>query len=298
MIAWRALVLLMLACEVVAAWIPTALPVTSPKASSRTQISVMQTMQAQQIEVGQPLPNLEGLGVEVVTDDCAMMDECKTIDEEDLLTRGKTVLVGMPGAFTPTCTDEHLPGFIRNARKFRRLGVTQVAVVTTNDRFIMTAWKRAMRKCTEQEGLKTMDTEMAMLADQDGNLIRALGLAYAESLDRKEKNAFIQLNAGVRSKRFALVVDEGVVTHVAVDEGSIDLDVTSAEALLAVLGRSSGDGGDRPPSGIDIDAVARSLQERLGLPDGTANAPIALAALLIGALSLNAVAPLFSGPTI
>ena len=51
---------------------------------------------------------------------------------------GMTLLVGMPGAFTPTCTDEHLPGFIRGAKRFKRLGVREVAIVTTNDRFIMT----------------------------------------------------------------------------------------------------------------------------------------------------------------
>jgi peroxiredoxin len=210
---------------------------------ARATAIAMNFMQAKPVEVGQRFPDMNAIGggVEVVTDDCAMEDMCEVVDTDDnLLTSGRTVLVGMPGAFTPTCTDEHLPGFVRNARKFKRLGVDALAVITTNDKFIMQAWKRAMRSCVEQEGLKSIDSEMHMLADKDGNLIRALGLAYAETLDRNQKNAFIQFNAGMRSKRFALVVDKGVVQHVAIDEGSIDLDVTSAEAILSYLQPAKG----------------------------------------------------------
>ena len=121
-------------------------------------------------------------------------------ETDNRFAKGKTVLIGMPGAFTPTCTDAHLPGYIRNARRFKRAGVTNLAVVTTNDRFIMTAWKRKMRECAEQEGMRSIDSQISVLADKGGNLIKALGMAYAEKLDRKEKNSFIQLNAGMRSK--------------------------------------------------------------------------------------------------
>ena len=149
-------------------------------------------MQARQIEVGATLPSMEDMDLAVVTDDCAFDDTCELIS--DRLMNGRTVIVGMPGAFTPTCTDLHLPGYIRNARTFRnKKGVKTLAVVTTNDKFIMTAWKRKMRSCAEQEGLKTIDGEVSMLADSDGHLIKSLGLAYAESLDRKQANPFIQM---------------------------------------------------------------------------------------------------------
>ena len=132
--------------------------------------------------------------------DCSFDDTCELAETDNRFAKGKTVLIGMPGAFTPTCTDAHLPGYIRNARRFKRAGVTNLAVVTTNDRFIMTAWKRKMRECAEQEGMRSIDSQISMLADKGGNLIKALGMAYAETLDRKEKNSFIQLNAGMRSK--------------------------------------------------------------------------------------------------
>jgi hypothetical protein len=80
-----------------------------------------------------------------------------------------------------------------------------------------------------------MDTEMKMLADKGANLIKALGFAYADVLDNKEKNPWLQFNAGVRSQRFALIVEDGVVRHVAVDPGTMELDTTSAESILAVL---------------------------------------------------------------
>ena len=89
------------------------------------------------------------MSVALVTDGCAELDECQLLDSARELLSGKSVLIGMPGAFTPTCNDVHLPGYIRSAPHFRKLGVDSVAVVTTNDRFIMTAWKRAMRKCMD-----------------------------------------------------------------------------------------------------------------------------------------------------
>ena len=175
----------------VVAWQPALRVASGPRLRATTP--TLNFMQAKQIETGATLPSLDGMEVEIVTDDCAFDDTCEIIsDEPNLLTKGKTILVGMPGAFTPTCTDAHLPGYIRGAKKLRRNGVNNIAIVTTNDRFIMTAWKRKMRECASQEGLRTIDTEVSMLADKNGNLIKSLGLAYAESLDRKEKNAFIQ----------------------------------------------------------------------------------------------------------
>jgi len=199
----------------------------------------MATMQAEQVAVGDDFPNVP---ITLVTDGCAAEDNCPLLDSStDLFSSGRNVLVGMPGAFTPTCTDEHLPGYIRGAGKFRSLGVSTVAVVTTNDRFLLTAWKRAMSACLRAEGKASLDGMVSMLADKDADLIKALGVAYNSKLDTKA-NKFFQLNAGIRSKRFALVVEEGRVAHVAVDEGETDLDATSAESILAWLeerGRAS-----------------------------------------------------------
>ena len=158
------------------------------------------------------------------------------------------------GAFTPTCTDLHLPGFIRAAPRFERLGVDTLAVITTNDRFIMSCWKDAMKECMEAEGLKSLDDKVTMIADKDGEIIKvrfacarllsfstatrktcvaqllsaysartekhdrlttqALGFMYNSKLDRKAEGpraAWQMFNSGLRSKRFALVVQDGVV---------------------------------------------------------------------------------------
>jgi len=195
--------------------------------------------QASQAEVGQAFPEAY---IELVTDGCAADDDCAVLSASEYFGKGRCVLVGMPGAFTPTCTDEHLPGYIRGARKFKRLGVKTLAVVTTNDRFIMTAWKSAMKQCVQAEGKATIDNDVAMLADPDADLTKALGLAFNMELDRKGPNAFFQLNAGIRAKRFALIVNDGVIEHIAVDEGTTDLDATSADSILAVLGDTSGVG--------------------------------------------------------
>ena len=170
-------------------------------------------------------------------------------------------------AFTPTCTDEHLPGYIRNARKFRRLGVKKLAVITTNDRFIMTAWKKAMKDCMQAEGLSTIDTEVTMVSDKDAELIKALGLAFNMAPKKKAAWSF-QLNAGLRSKRFALVAEEGVVTHLAVDEGDTEMVGTSAEEIMNVL----------RPAGS-----SPALSSEVGTSQ-TAVIGVVLAALVAGAL--------------
>lgn len=170
-----------------------------------------------------------------------------TTTEEFLKKSKKCVIVGMPGAFTPTCTDEHLPGYIRNAPKMRRMGVDKIAVVTTNDRFIVSAWKSAMKGCLEGAGINAFDERVAMIADKDAELTKALGMAYYHKLDRsKESLSWLQFSQGIRSKRFALVAESGIVTHLAVDDGHVELRNTSAESIMEVLSgatRNAGSGG-------------------------------------------------------
>ena len=135
-----------------------------------------------------------------------------------LLEKGTNVLVGMPGAFTPTCNDEHLPGYIRTADTFKDAGVSKVAVLTTNDRFVNSAWNRAVEQCMSAK------SSLLMLSDGDADLIKQLGMVDD-----------MGFGMGFRSKRFAVVMTDGVIDHVAVDPGMRDLGPTSAEAILKVV---------------------------------------------------------------
>ena len=146
----------------------------------------MSTMQASLVKVGDAMPvgasmtQIDGYDVPtgpcVVEGTCAVDDCCGRL-AVDAFAEGTHVIVGMPGAFTPTCTDEHLPGYIRSAGDFRKLGAS-VSVLTTNDPFIMTAWKKAMRECMQQERLATIDTEVSMIADRESEFVKALGVAF------------------------------------------------------------------------------------------------------------------------
>ena len=123
---------------------------------------------APQIEVGAEIPNVD---VEIVPR--TMLDDEPEEDVEvrpigDALGPGKTILVGMPGAFTPTCTDAHLPGYMNRAAQFAQVGVSNIGVVTTNDRFVNEAWTKALEACTGKPS--TLD----MYSDGDGDLVKAL----------------------------------------------------------------------------------------------------------------------------
>jgi len=136
------------------------------------------------------------------------------------LGNGTSILIGMPGAFTPTCSDKHLPGYIKQADAFKVAGVSKIAVVTTNDRFVNDAWNKAVAACA---GVKDGST-IEMLSDGDGDVVKALGLVDD-----------MGFGLGVRSKRFALLCKNGIVKHVAVDEGMENLNATSAESMLSLV---------------------------------------------------------------
>ncbi len=130
------------------------------------------------------------------------------------LGRGRVVLFAVPGAFTPTCSDRHLPGFVLHAPDFRAKGIDTVACVAVNDAYVMAAWGR-----DQQVGNRVL-----MLADGNGDFTKAMGLEM-------DGSAF---GLGQRSQRYAAVLDEGVVTALYV-EPKPGLDVSSAEAVLATL---------------------------------------------------------------
>ena len=132
----------------------------------------------------------------------------------DLLGRGTVVLFGVPGAFTPTCSDHHLPGFVIRAEDLQAKGVDRIYCISVNDAFVMGAWGRD----------NEVDGKVTMIAD-------------GSALFTKEVGLDVDLTGGglgVRSKRYAMVIKDGVVSHLAVED-TLGLEVSSADAVLKAL---------------------------------------------------------------
>jgi peroxiredoxin len=128
---------------------------------------------------------------------------------------GKTVVMfATPGAFTPTCSAKHVPGFVQHFEQFKAKGVDTVVCMSVNDPFVMAAWGKD----------QNVDGKVVMLADGSGNWTQALGL----ELDLSARGL------GKRSQRFALIAKDKVVTHLAI-EAPGDFDVSRAEAVLEAL---------------------------------------------------------------
>lgn len=136
------------------------------------------------------------------------------LSTDELFGGKKVVLFAVPGAFTPTCSRSHLPGFISQADAVLAQGVDTIACMSVNDVFVMHAWGEA-----QGVGDKVM-----MLADGNGDYAQALDLVMDAS----------SFGMGSRSQRFAIVVDDGMATHVAV-EAPGQLDVSKADSILAQL---------------------------------------------------------------
>lgn len=136
------------------------------------------------------------------------------LSTDDLFAGKKVVLVSVPGAFTPTCSKGHLPGYVSNAEKLSAEGVDTIACMAVNDVFVMDAWGKD----------RGVGDKVVMLADGNGEYAKALGL----ELDATGHGM------GHRGQRFAIVVDDGVATHVAVEAPGA-FDVSKAEAILASL---------------------------------------------------------------
>jgi peroxiredoxin len=132
----------------------------------------------------------------------------------DLLGKGKVVLFAVPGAFTPTCSEQHLPGFLVRAEDIKAKGVDTIACIAVNDPFVMGAW------AASQDG----DGQLAFLSDGNGEFTAAVGLQFDGS----------GFGLGTRSQRYAAVIEGGVVRELLV-EPAPGLDVSSAESVLAKL---------------------------------------------------------------
>ena len=132
------------------------------------------------------------------------------------LTRGrKVVLFAVPGAFTPTCSEQHLPGFVQQASALKAKGVDAILCVAVNDPFVLSAWEKA----------SAIDGKVELLWDGNAEFTRALGLDFDASA----------VGLGTRSKRYAMVVDDGVVRTLLVEDVPSQAQKSSAQAILATL---------------------------------------------------------------
>jgi peroxiredoxin len=136
----------------------------------------------------------------------------KTTDE--VFSGKKVVLFAVPGAFTPTCSKNHLPGFVTNAAAIKAKGIETIAVTGVNDVFVMDAWKKA-----------SGSDDIEFLADGSADFAKAVGLELDASA----------MGLGVRSKRYCMVVDDGVVKSLAIEDAPGKADASGADALLKSL---------------------------------------------------------------
>lgn len=134
---------------------------------------------------------------------------------DDVFKGRKVVLFAVPGAFTPTCHRNHLPGFLANAAAIKGKGVDAFAVTGVNDIFVMDAWTKAAG----------VTNEIEVLADGNGDFAKALGLTMDGSGH----------GLGTRSQRYSRVVEDGVVKALSVEDAPSKADVSGAEALLKAL---------------------------------------------------------------
>ncbi|MFL1484882.1 peroxiredoxin [Marinobacter sp. LN3S78] len=136
----------------------------------------------------------------------------QTLSTEELFSGRRVALFAVPGAFTPGCSQTHMPGFVVNADRIFEKGVDQIACLATNDVFVMNAWQKDQNA-----------EHILMLSDGNGDFIRQLGL----ELDATA------MGMGIRSQRFALIANDGVVEWLGVDAKGVDQ--SSAETLLGQL---------------------------------------------------------------
>ena len=158
------------------------------------------------IKVGDQIPSMKLM--------MSTPDGPKETSTDEIFKGKKVVLFAVPGAFTPTCSAKHMPGFVQNADAIKAKGVDTIACIAVNDVFVMGAWG----KDQGTEG------KVTMLADGSAAFTKALGL----ELDLMARGL------GTRSQRYAMIVQDGKVTHLAV-EAPGGFEVSKAESILASL---------------------------------------------------------------
>ena len=163
------------------------------------------------VHVGQKIPNIS---LKLATSEGA-----KAITTDALFENKKSIVFALPGAFTPVCSMHHLPDFAANKAALQAAGVDQIVCLSVNDAFVMQAWA---------ENLKIGDA-VVMLCDGNGELTHALGMD-------------IDLSAhglGTRSKRYAMIIDDGVVKHLEIEETPATCTVSSAEYFVNLLSKAT-----------------------------------------------------------
>ena len=161
---------------------------------------------AMTIKVGDKIPSM--------TFKVRMGDEVKDMTTDEIFKGKKVVLFAVPGAFTPTCSAKHMPGFVNHIDEFKKKGVDTVACVSVNDHFVMGAWAK-------DQGASG---KIMMIADGNAAFSKAVGLAFDGS----------NFGMGERSQRYALVAQDGVVKTLNIEAPGA-FDVSSAEAVLKTL---------------------------------------------------------------
>ncbi len=141
-------------------------------------------------------------------------DGIKDITTDEIFKGKKVVLFALPGAFTPTCSAKHLPGFVSKAGEIKAKGVDTIACLSVNDAFVMNAWGKDQK----------VDAKVLMLADGNAEFTKAVGLEMDGS----------GYGLGTRSRRYAMVVDNGVVKTLNLENPGA-FEVSSAEAILRAL---------------------------------------------------------------
>jgi glutaredoxin/glutathione-dependent peroxiredoxin len=142
-----------------------------------------------------------------------MADSVQSITTDDIFSGARVLLFSVPGAFTPTCSARHLPGYVEQLKAIQAKGINKVACMAVNDAFVMSAWGKSQNA----EGIM-------MLADGNAEFAKKLGLELDAS----------KFGMGIRAQRFALVANDGVVTHLFV-EAPGEFKVSAADHVLAAL---------------------------------------------------------------
>jgi peroxiredoxin len=159
------------------------------------------------VQVGDAIPDVK---VKIID-----REGTRDVFTKELFAEGKNVLFAVPGAFTPTCSDYHLPGFVVRADEIHDKGVKGIYCIAANDAFVMSAWGQS----------RDVDPDyISLLADGNADFAKAMGLEM-------DGSAF---GLGTRSQRYAAIIEDGIIQHLNV-EAAGKFEVSSADAVLALL---------------------------------------------------------------